>query len=51
MARLVLIEDEPALVRSLLPALAAEDWSVATSETGAEGLTVIAHGPMCRSSC
>ncbi len=43
MARLVLIEDEPALVRSLLPALAAEDWSVATSETGAEGLTVIAQ--------
>jgi two-component system, OmpR family, KDP operon response regulator KdpE len=43
MARLVLIEDEPAIIRSLSPALSAENWSVSGCETGAEGLSLIAQ--------
>ena len=43
MARLLLVEDEPALVRSLTPALKAEDWIVASRETGAEAMTFIAQ--------
>jgi two-component system KDP operon response regulator KdpE len=43
MARLVLIEDEPAIIRSLSPALSAENWSVFGCETGGEGLGLIAQ--------
>jgi two-component system KDP operon response regulator KdpE len=43
MARLLLVEDEPALVRSLTPALKAEGWTVAARETGDEAMTFIAQ--------
>ncbi len=43
MARLVLIEDEPAIIRSLSPALSAENWSVFGCETGGQGLSLIAQ--------
>ncbi|MDR6627923.1 response regulator transcription factor [Caulobacter segnis] len=43
MPRLVLIEDEPAIIRSLSPALSAENWSVSGCERGAEGLRLIAQ--------
>lgn len=43
MARLLLVEDEPALIRSLTPALKAEDWTVTARETGGEAMTFISQ--------
>lgn len=44
MTRLLLIEDEPALVTSLLPALKAEGYAVSISGSGADGIARLAEG-------
>jgi two-component system KDP operon response regulator KdpE len=44
-ARILLIDDEPQLVRALRPALATEGYEVSVAETGESALTALARNP------
>jgi two-component system KDP operon response regulator KdpE len=43
--RLLLVDDEPQILRGLVPALTAEGYAVETAATGGEGLTRLARAP------
>lgn len=45
MTRLLLVDDEPQLIRALRPALNAEGYEVLTSETGLEAIALMATEP------
>lgn len=45
LGRLLLVDDEPQLVRALRPALATEGYEVTVAETGTQALTLLAGAP------